>query len=69
MHEERAEAILGRIGGGATAVELARSVWVGLPLTQLYLALSEVLGHLQMLRSTGRVDLVERDGRVYWELP
>lgn len=69
MHEERGEAILGRIGGGATAAELARTLWDRLPLTQLYLAISEVLGHLQLLRDAGRVRSVERDGLVRWELP
>jgi hypothetical protein len=43
-------------------------LWRALPVTQHYLALSEVLGHLDLLVADGLVRPVERDeGVVTWE--
>jgi hypothetical protein len=43
-------------------------LWRALPVTQHYLALSEVVGHLDLLARDGLVREVERDdGVVAWE--
>jgi len=50
MHERRAAKMLKLLGDGPmTAHEIARSMWRELSLTQAYLTLSEVLGHLDLL--------------------
>jgi hypothetical protein len=51
----------------ASAHELATELWHDVALTQTYLTLSEVLGHLDLLLEDGRA--VERDdgGRVWYE--
>ena len=55
-HERRADKIAGLLADGpSTAFDLAQRMWGGVAMTQAYLTLSEVLGHL---------DLLERDDRV-----
>ena len=46
----------------ATAGELVPVMWNDLPDDEIYLALSEVLGHLDLLISDGRVEVREHDG-------
>jgi len=46
------------------AYELAQSMWGNVAVTQAYLTLSEVLGHVDLLRNDGRVVEVEDDGVV-----
>lgn len=55
-HERRAAKIHRLLGerDGATAFEIAQAMWGTVAITQAYLTLSEVLGH---------IDLLERDGR------
>ncbi len=56
MHARRAEKIAGLIAvQPRTAHEIAQELWGNVAVTQAYLTLSEVLGH---------VDLLLRDGRV-----
>ncbi|MGZ8626982.1 MAG: MBL fold metallo-hydrolase [Actinomycetota bacterium] len=55
MHERRAERIWERIGEGATAADVARSLWRRMAVHQAFLALSEVLGHVDLLLEAGRV--------------
>jgi glyoxylase-like metal-dependent hydrolase (beta-lactamase superfamily II) len=56
MHERRARKILRLLGDGPlTAYEIALKMWGNIAVTQAYLTLSEVLGH---------VDLLVRDGLV-----
>lgn len=55
-HEERKEHIFAEFEKGPrTANDIALRLWPGLPLDQAYLALSEVLGHVDMLVDEGRV--------------
>lgn len=62
MHERRAAKLLGYLGDGpATAFELARLMWGRLAVSQSFLALSEVLGHMDLLVDQGAVDELERD--------
>ncbi len=59
MHRRRAERIHGLIAAQPrTAHEIATELWGNVAVTQAYLTLSEVLGHLDLLLDEGRV--VER---------
>jgi glyoxylase-like metal-dependent hydrolase (beta-lactamase superfamily II) len=42
--------------------EIAQALWGNIAVTQAYLTLSEVLGHLDVLANEGRVQEVEREG-------
>ena len=59
LHERRARKLLGLIAERPrTAYELAQAMWGNVAVTQAYLTLSEVLGHVDLLRNDGHV--VER---------
>ena len=45
-----------------SAYEIAQALWGNIAVTQAYLTLSEVLGHIDLLANEGRVQEVERDG-------
>jgi glyoxylase-like metal-dependent hydrolase (beta-lactamase superfamily II) len=55
MHARRARKILSEVDGAATAAEIGRSLWRSVPVTQAYLVLSEVIGHVDMLAAEGLV--------------
>jgi glyoxylase-like metal-dependent hydrolase (beta-lactamase superfamily II) len=56
MHQRRARKVLRLLSGGPmTAYEIALSMWGNVAVTQAYLTLSEVLGHLDLLVRDGRV--------------
>ena len=64
MHERRARKILRLLGGEPrTAFDLAGEMWGNIAVTQAFLTLSEVLGHLGMLLRDGLVT-AERDGEI-----
>ena len=42
--------------------DIAQSMWGNIAVTQAYLTLSEVLGHLDLLANEDRVQEQERDG-------
>jgi glyoxylase-like metal-dependent hydrolase (beta-lactamase superfamily II) len=50
-----------------SAYEIAQALWGNIAVTQAYLTLSEVLGHLDLLVNEGRVREVTRDGVSVWE--
>jgi glyoxylase-like metal-dependent hydrolase (beta-lactamase superfamily II) len=61
MHRRRAERIYGLIAQAPrTAHEIATELWGNVAVTQAYLTISEVLGHVDLLLEEGRV--VERAG-------
>jgi glyoxylase-like metal-dependent hydrolase (beta-lactamase superfamily II) len=63
MHERRREKLYGLIEERPhTAHELAQALWGNIAVTQAYLTLSEVLGHMDLLLNAGRVREVEEDG-------
>lgn len=62
MHRRRAERIFARVDGRATAAEIARGLWKRMAVSQAFLALSEVLGHVDLLAAEGRVHEVEDEG-------
>ena len=55
MSDRRANKILRALDGERTAAEVGRDLWRHVPVTQAYLVLSEVLGHLDLLEARGRV--------------
>ncbi len=65
LHARRAEKIRRLIAdsGPATAYEIAQSLWGNVAVTQAYLTLSEVLGHVDLLVGDGQV-VQQRDGGV-----
>jgi glyoxylase-like metal-dependent hydrolase (beta-lactamase superfamily II) len=68
MHERRAEKLYGLIAERPrNAYELAQEMWGNVAVTQAFLTLSEVLGHVDLLLDAGRVAEVERDGVVGFE--
>ncbi|HEY5044676.1 MAG TPA: MBL fold metallo-hydrolase [Solirubrobacteraceae bacterium] len=65
LHERRAEKIHGLIAiAPRTAHEIAQELWGNVAVTQAYLTLSEVLGHIDLLLADGRVLEQESDGVV-----
>ena len=67
MSERRANKILRALDGPRTAAEVGRDLWRHVPVTQAYLVLSEVLGHLDLLEVRGRVaQAAGEDGVVRW---
>ena len=64
MHDRRAEKILAALTHPRSAADVGRDLWRHVPVTQAYLVLSEVLGHLDLLEERGAVSSEERDGVV-----
>jgi glyoxylase-like metal-dependent hydrolase (beta-lactamase superfamily II) len=68
LHRRRAETMLRLIGERPrTAYEIAQALWGSVAITQAYLTVSEVLGHVDLLLNDGRVREVEEDGIVRFE--
>jgi glyoxylase-like metal-dependent hydrolase (beta-lactamase superfamily II) len=64
MHDRRTEKLLGIVAERPrTGYELAQSLWGNVAVTQAFLTLSEVIGHLDLLVNDGRVREVD-DGEV-----
>jgi glyoxylase-like metal-dependent hydrolase (beta-lactamase superfamily II) len=56
LHARRAEKIYGLIAEGPkTAFEIAQELWGNVAVTQAFLTLSEVVGHVDLLMNAGRV--------------
>jgi hypothetical protein len=69
MHERRAARIRGMIAERPrSAYELASEMWGNVAVTQAYLALSEVLGHVDLLIDRGEVAERELGGVVRFEV-
>jgi glyoxylase-like metal-dependent hydrolase (beta-lactamase superfamily II) len=65
MHDRRAEKIFGLIAEQPrSAHEIAQELWGNVAVTQAYLTLSEVLGHVDLLLEDGRASEVENEGVV-----
>jgi glyoxylase-like metal-dependent hydrolase (beta-lactamase superfamily II) len=68
LHERRAEKLHRLIAEHPrTAHDLAQALWGNIAVTQAYLTLSEVLGHIDLLVEEGRVREVEQGGVVLFE--
>jgi len=65
LHERRAAKLHGLVGEQPrTAYELAQALWGNVAVTQAYLTLSEVLGHMDLLVDDGRAIEVQDDSGV-----
>jgi glyoxylase-like metal-dependent hydrolase (beta-lactamase superfamily II) len=68
LHRRRADKIQRLIAERPrTAYEVAQALWGNIAVTQAYLTLSEVLGHVDLLLGGGRVREVNRDGLSVFE--
>jgi glyoxylase-like metal-dependent hydrolase (beta-lactamase superfamily II) len=68
LHRRRAEKIHRLIASQPrTAHEIAQELWGNVAVTQAYLTLSEVLGHVDLLLEDGRVTELEQDGVVHFK--
>jgi glyoxylase-like metal-dependent hydrolase (beta-lactamase superfamily II) len=64
-HMERKEVIADLIGRGSrTVTDLSRDLWGDVETSQVYLAVSEVVGHTDLLRAEGRLEERDVDGIV-----
>jgi glyoxylase-like metal-dependent hydrolase (beta-lactamase superfamily II) len=65
MHERRVRKIAGMLDEGPkSGYEIAQNMWGNVAVTQAYLTLSEVLGHVDLLLERGEVVEQEEDGVV-----
>ena len=65
LHERRARKLHGLVAERPrTAHELAQELWGNVAVTQAYLTLSEILGHMDLLVDDGQVAEIEEDGVV-----
>jgi glyoxylase-like metal-dependent hydrolase (beta-lactamase superfamily II) len=69
MHERRARKMLRLLAGGPlSAYELAHAMWGNIAVTQAYLTISEVLGHIDLLLRDGLArELKTDDGVIRFE--
>lgn len=68
MHDRRAEKLRGLIAERpSNAYELAQEMWGNVAVTQAFLTLSEVLGHIDLLIDAGSVREHEHDGVVTFQ--
>jgi glyoxylase-like metal-dependent hydrolase (beta-lactamase superfamily II) len=67
-HEERGRLIQQLLNDrGSTAYELGLALFgTDLPGVELFLVLSEIIGHLELLELQGKVKQIERDGHPVW---
>ena len=66
LHERRAAKILEALTHPRSAADIGRDLWRHVPVTQAYLVLSEVLGHLDLLEARAEVRTDETDGVVLY---
>ena len=68
LHRRRADKIRHLVQDRPrTAYQIAQALWGNIAVTQAYLTLSEVLGHLDLLAADGRVRELTREGVSVWE--
>jgi glyoxylase-like metal-dependent hydrolase (beta-lactamase superfamily II) len=69
MHQRRAEKLYGLIAERSrTGHELAQAIWGDVAVTQAFLTLSEVIGHVDLLINAGQVREVGEDGVIRYEV-
>ena len=68
LHRRRADKIQRLLDERSrSAYEIAQALWGNVAVTQAYLTLSEVLGHLDLLTNAGRAREQRQDGRSLFE--
>ena len=66
-HQERMERILSVLSDKEkTPFEIAMDLFPGIPPFEIFLGISEVLGHLEILKGKGRISVKEKDGKDYY---
>ena len=69
FHRQRADRILKALDDGElTLYAITQPLFPDLRGLDMFLALSEVLGHVDLLEQEGRVERLDRDGVTYWRL-
>ncbi len=66
-HEERTENVLELVDGPTTAFDVMCGLFDDLPATEYFPAMSEAVGHLDVLEERGEVERHERGGVVMYE--
>ena len=67
LHERRARKIAGLIAEQPrSAHALAQAIWGNVAVTQAFLTLSEILGHIDLLVERGQVVETDVDGIAVW---
>lgn len=68
FHQQRAQKILGQFEGRARSLwEMTEEMFSHVDLDDKFLAVSEVLGHIDILEANGRVQRHVEDGVIYWK--
>jgi glyoxylase-like metal-dependent hydrolase (beta-lactamase superfamily II) len=68
MHDRRAAKLHRLLASGPmSAYELALEMWGNVAVTQAFLTISEVIGHMDLLAERGAIERLERDGVVKFE--
>jgi glyoxylase-like metal-dependent hydrolase (beta-lactamase superfamily II) len=66
--ERRKEKLLRMLAEGPrSGYELAQTMWGNIAVTQAFLTLSEVIGHMDLLEAEGRVREIDEDGVIRFE--
>ena len=69
FHTIRSQKILrAMLGGDATVYELTRQLFPDRERMELFLSVSEVVGHLEVLEEEGKVERVFEEGRLYFRI-
>jgi glyoxylase-like metal-dependent hydrolase (beta-lactamase superfamily II) len=68
-HRERMDHVLSSLSKGEkTPFEIAMDLFPGVPPFEVFLGISEAVGHLEILKEKGLVRLKEREGKDYYSL-
>ncbi len=68
-HQERMNHVLSLLSKGEkTPYEIALDLFPGVPPFEIFLGISEAVGHLEILREEGRVRVKEKEGKDYYFL-
>jgi glyoxylase-like metal-dependent hydrolase (beta-lactamase superfamily II) len=68
-HKERTDHILSFLSQKEkTPFEIAMNLFPGVPPFEIFLGISEAVGHLEILKEEGKVKMTEREGKDYYSL-
>lgn len=66
-HEQRTEDVYDLLDEPRTPLDVVDGLFEDLPATELFLGMSEAVGHLDVLEARGRVQMTERDDEFVYE--
>jgi glyoxylase-like metal-dependent hydrolase (beta-lactamase superfamily II) len=68
-HRQRMDHVLAFLSKGEkTPFEIAMDLFPGVPPFEVFLGISEAVGHLEILREKGRIRVKEKEGKDYYSL-